>query len=164
MSEPTIVVVDEDHCVAYWKNVFIQVWRQNPVEQKTRRMRAEGQRFLDATKGPVGALVVVEPTCKTPEESARVHSIAFIRDLGTRGKGIGLVFEGEGFLAAASRAVMVGLMSAANFAIPYQIVRSVAQGQLFLESSLPHGWVRGELAVAVEAVRSSIPSPAAARR
>jgi hypothetical protein len=158
MNEPRIDIVDQDHCLAYWHNVFIQVWRNNPTEKLTRAMRASGRRFLDTTRGEVGSVVVIEDGCPVPDNQARVHTVGFLGDLRQRGRGIALVFEGEGFRAAATRAAMVGLMTAARFPFPYKVVRDPIEAEAFMRPFLPEvGKGIGELGRAVAIVRSRIP-------
>jgi len=157
MNEPHIDVVDSDHCLAYWENVFIQIWRRNPAEEKTRGMRASGRRFLSSTAGSVGVVVVVEGKCPLPDSAARANTIGFLDDLRDRGSAIVLVFEGEGFLAAASRAAMVGLMTAARFPMPYKVARTVSEGEAFIQPTLPQrSSGRGQLVSAVEMARGRI--------
>jgi hypothetical protein len=158
MSAPKIDVVDSDHCLAFWGNLFLQVWRDNPVEERTKAMRLSGRRFLSSTKGDVGVVVVVEDRCPTPSNEARAHTIAFLDDLRERGRGILLVFEGDGFLAAASRAVMVGMMMAARFPMPYKVSREVAEAEAFMyELMRQSGYQKGDLIRTVAWLRGRIP-------
>ncbi|NUP14428.1 MAG: hypothetical protein HOW73_51010 [Polyangiaceae bacterium] len=156
-SDPRIYVVDQDHAIASWRNVYISIWRRNPSAERLRNLRSLTSRFLRETTGPVFAIVLVEEKCPVPDDAGRQHSVAFIRDLSPRASCIVLVFEGTGFMAAASRAVMVGLMSAAQFVIPYKVMQNVAEAERFLESTSPQqAPARGTLPAAVESIRSRI--------
>lgn len=155
-TAPRIYTVDQDHAIGCWNNVFIAVWRRNPSAERLRNLRTLAQRFMRETNGPVFAAIVVEEKCAVPDDAGRNHSVAFIGDLRERGLGIVLVFEGAGFMAAASRAVMVGLMSTAKFAIPYKVLSTVTQAETFFESKDQKAPPRGALVDAVEALRARI--------
>ncbi|MBC7172087.1 MAG: hypothetical protein H5U40_06670 [Polyangiaceae bacterium] len=126
MSELRIEVRDGSHCIAVWRNLLLQVWTDDPSTERNRTMRDIGRRFLLTTKGPVGAVVVVGAHCPVPQPAAREHVVGFLSDIGERAKGLALVFEGEGFLAAASRLAMMGMMSAARFPFDYRVARQVS--------------------------------------
>jgi hypothetical protein len=133
---PQIALLDADVAVSFWRNVIIQIWRRNAIEPKTRAMRAAGKKFLASTSGDVGIVVVVEETCPIPDNDARQNTLGFLNDMQGRSRGIVLVFEGEGFRAAASRAVMVGLMMASRFPMPYKIVSKAVDVAPFLGAEL----------------------------
>ena len=149
--------VDADHYIGRWSNVIISIWRRDPSAERLRSLRTWAGRFLSETDGPVFAIVVVEDRCPVPNDMGRKHSVGFIRDLGDRALGIVLVFEGSGFLAATSRAVMLGLMTAASFAMPYDIARTVDEAEAFLIKNSP-AVKRGSLIQAVELARRKLPA------
>jgi hypothetical protein len=159
LDPPQLQLAHADFAVTTWRNAFIQIWRTNPIEQHTRAMREAGKRFLMAHKGSVVALIVVEKTCPIPGSEARVHSVAFLKDLHGRAEGIVLVFEGEGFRAAASRATMVTLMTAARVPFPYHVTATTAEAeQHLLRKVISPGLAssRGQLVDAVEWSRAKI--------
>jgi hypothetical protein len=101
LDPPQLLLAHRDFALTTWRNVFIQLWRNNPVQEHTKAMRESGKRFLASQKSNVVAIIVVERSCPIPGSDARVHSIAFLKDLEGRADAIVLVFEGEGFRAAA---------------------------------------------------------------
>ena len=159
LDPPQLQLAHSDFALTTWRNSFIQVWRNNPIESHTRAMRDAGKRFLAAQKGNVVALIVVEKTCPIPGSDARVHSVAFLKDLHGRADIVALVFEGEGFRAAASRATMVTLMTAARVPFPYHVSATVAEAeQHLLRKVISPGLAssRGQLVDAVEWSRGKI--------
>jgi hypothetical protein len=132
-----LYLVDAEHCIAACGNVYVSIWRKNPTAERLKRLQLFAQQFLRETTGPTFAIVLVEEHCQTPDDEGRKHSVAFIEDLRGRAVGIALVFEGSGFLAAASRAVMVGLMTAARFPIPYKVVSRVSEAEAYIRKQTP---------------------------
>jgi hypothetical protein len=154
---PQIEFVDEDHCIATWQDVLISIWRRNPSAERLEKLRQFSQRFTRRSRTPISAIVVVEANCPVPDEAGRQHSIEFIRDLGNSGaRGIVLVFEGSGFLAAASRAVMIGLMTGAHFAIPYKVVGTLTGAELFFTNIGANIGMGGTMERAINIARAHI--------
>lgn len=148
--------VDQDHCIAIWNNVIISVWRSDPSAIRLKKLSPMPARL--SRSGAPYAVILVEERCPVPDDAGRAASIQFIKELRENGgKGIVLVFEGAGFLAAASRAVMLGLMTASRVAIPYKVHQTAAQAEEFFRSENPSGpFTAGRLVNAVEAVRAQI--------
>lgn len=162
VDPPQLQITHSDFVVSTWRNVFIQVWRNNPAEEHTKAMREAGRQFLTSRKGNVLAVVVVERSCPIPGSDARVHSVAFLKDLHGRADAIVLVFEGDGFRAAASRATMISLMTAARVPFPYQVTATVAEAETYLKKKVQAvdlGPVRGQLVEAVDWSRDQIKPP-----
>jgi hypothetical protein len=160
LDPPRLQQTHRDFSLTTWRNVFIQVWRNNPAEEHTKVMRETAKRFVATQKGNVVALVVVEKTCPIPNSEARVHSVAFLKDLHGRADAIVLVFEGDGFRAAASRATMISLMTAARVPFPYQVTATVGEAELYLNKKVNSAGLasatRGQLVEAVEWSRDQI--------
>lgn len=148
--------VDRDHCIAVWHNVVISVWRSEPSAERLKRLLAMPARLPHPTG--LFSVIVVEDRCPVPDDAGRTVAIQFIKELREHnGKGIALVFEGVGFLAAASRAVMLGLMTASRVSVPYKVEQTVDQAEAFFRAEAPSGpFAPGRLVGAVEAVRKQI--------
>lgn len=148
--------VDQEHCIAIWNSVIISVWRSEPTATRLKKLVAIPTRLARLT-APY-AIIVVEERCAVPDDEGRATAIRFIQELRENGgKGIVLVFEGAGFLAAASRAVMLGLMTASRVAVPYKVQQTAVQAEEFFRSEDPTGpFTHGRLVRAVETVRSQI--------
>ncbi|AKF04131.1 hypothetical protein [Sandaracinus amylolyticus] len=156
MNDVNFEVLEKGFGIALWRNVVIQMSLSDPNEARMRATRQAGRKLMTQTRGPIGAVIVVGPKCPVPDAVAREHAVGFLSDMRERARGVCLVFEGDGFLAAASRLAMVGMISAARFPFEYKIARYDSEADVFLRQHLD-AWSAGELVSAINRLRVRIP-------
>lgn len=124
---PVVVSIGPDHAVATWKGFLIQIWRHGTTLDAAKKVRGAAARLAVEQKGPIATLVVVEPGASLPDRDARAQLAGMVSDQRVRMAGAAMVHEGEGFRAAAVRAVVTGLMTMARNPFPHHVTATVAE-------------------------------------
>jgi hypothetical protein len=96
---------DRNHVMGTWRNVFVNVWRYETHGAAVVNLRPVIERLKAAHPAGIAVLTVLEPSAEMPTAEARKELPKLYKDVA---KGIAcsaLVFEGEGFRAAAIRAL-----------------------------------------------------------
>lgn len=128
--------IDEDHCVATWDRILIQIWRgETPVEAVTRLERI-AQAFIADRSRRTSSLAIIEPTATPPSQEARAALSKFYREL-SPDMGMAIVVpEGGSFRAAFVRGVGITLSTLAPRTLPFKFARTVSEASLLLAPHL----------------------------
>jgi hypothetical protein len=130
-----IDVVTAQYALGTLGPILLQLWQLGTPDEGARKARALAQGLRGRGYEQTCSLIVVPEASVFPSEVARREVAQIPKDLyGCRG--LALVREGEGFRAAAVRAMMAGMMSFGQVA-PYKIVATVKEGCNWLEERLP---------------------------
>jgi hypothetical protein len=128
----TTEAIDEDHCVATWDRLLIQIWRlEAPVDAVTRLHRI-ARAFMADRSRRVSSLAIIEPTATPPSQSARAALSKFYREIAPDVGMAIVVPEGGGFRAAFVRGVGITLSTLAPRTLPFKFVGTVADASVLL--------------------------------
>jgi hypothetical protein len=130
-----IDVVTAQYALGTLGPVLLQLWQLGTPEDGARKARAMAKGLFGRGYEQTCSLIVVPETSVLPSEVARKECAQIPKDL-YGCTGLALVREGEGFRAAAVRALMTGMMSFGQVA-PYKIVATVKEGCDWLEGRMP---------------------------
>jgi hypothetical protein len=114
--------------------VLLQSWQLATPEEGARKARALAKSLRQRYPRTISLIVVPEQS-RLPSEAARKEAGNIPKDLPDC-QGLALVREGEGFRAAAIRAIMTGMMSFGQVA-PYKIVATTNEGCIWLATRFP---------------------------
>jgi len=129
-----IVVSTKDYLFATWQHLMLAVWRGHTTMDGVR----EGQRvFHEHIKnhpGGVLLLTVVEDGAPMPDADARNELGKLLQSGAGHTKKSAVVYEGEGFRAAAVRSVVTGILVFSKPPFPHKVFARVAEAAGFLAS------------------------------
>ena len=128
LAVPVIRALDENHCIATWDNVLIQVWHGEATVHGVASL-IEAAQDLTARKAstPLGLAFVVERTSPVPTDQVRVLMSAFFRDLSPNFTHRFVVAEGGSFRRALVRSIGVDLSNLGPEPIPFRYTESIQQ-------------------------------------
>ncbi len=161
---PEILAVDADHCIAQWKNLIVQCWRQTPVSAVDDNIRQVTRVFAAGAK-PFAVLVIMDPDSPPPGSAARKRLDALADRMKDHCVCAAYVFEGTGFKAAAMRGVMMALMLVGKKNVPYKICANIGDALAFSErylTDVQRFGTSSERAAAVSSVRAQFAATAPA--
>lgn len=139
VDEWKIIALDDDHCVASWKNVGITIWRRATTKTGLELSVRTYNDLVRVFPRGVSWLVVVERLSMPPDETVRkLVSDAMSRMTGM--KALAAVHEGIGFQSAATRAVAASLSWSGKLEFPRRIFTGIEDAALWLASE---GQMRG---------------------
>ena|SRR5258706_8711818 len=125
---PAIIhAVHPDYCMASWHRFYIDIWRVNTTIEGVRVLKAGFAKFAAEHPGGVGLLTIVEPRAPLPPSDARDALAAYLAEAAASIKYSAVVFEGDGFRAAAVRGVVTGLTLLARPPYPHKVFANVQQ-------------------------------------
>lgn len=139
MNSATIQSFSKDYLFATWQHLVLAVFRGETTVQGVR----EGQRVFDehAKNWPGGVLIltVVEEGAPMPDAAARNELGRMLKSGAGRTKKSAVVYEGDGFRAAAVRSVVTGISVFSKPPFPHKIFARVADAAGFLASEAGNG-------------------------
>jgi hypothetical protein len=130
-----VAVVAPQYALGTLGPVLLQLWELDTPIDGARKARELARTLHARGYEQTISLIVVPEQSQLPSEAARKEVGYIPKDL-PGCLGLALVREGEGFRAAAVRAIMTGMMAFGQ-AAPYKIVASVAEGCDWLSKRMP---------------------------
>jgi hypothetical protein len=155
-SRPEIVSRGEDHVVAIFDDVMIQLWTHAVPLDAARRVNVAADRMAASGK-PFSTLIVVAAAAKPPTDQARRLLLSFAQRHAKAMQTCVLVVEGSGLRGAIMRSIMTG-MSLLVPQIPVAIVKDLDEGTELLRTPDTH-FDRDALKNAVDILRVNNPDP-----
>ena len=132
-ASATIQAVDPNFCIASWRQVFAVIWRHETTMAGVLALRSTFSAFV-ATNPAVRLLTIVEARAPLPTAQVRQGLADFLGQQGAHIKRSAVVFEGEGFRAAAVRGVVTGLTMLARPPYPHKIFGKLSDASVWLSS------------------------------
>ena len=153
--------IDRDHVVGTWRNVFVSLWRHRTEEHAIFNLRPVIQAVQAAHPAGIAMVTVLEPNAELPTPGARQELPKLFKDVASGMACSALVCEGEGFRAAAVRALTTTITMLAAQPYPHRVFPTVAAAEVMLITGLPPSakgerLERGQLAHAVSAFRARL--------
>ena len=131
-----IEAVTSDYCLATWARFYIDIWRGNTTMEGLQAIQVGFPGFANRYPSGVGLVTIVEQRAPLPPAPVRNAMAKFLADSASAIKCSAVVFEGEGFSAAAVRGVVTGLTLVARPAYPHKIFATVPQASAWSASSI----------------------------
>lgn len=152
---------DHDHVVGTWRNVFVCVWRHETHAAAVRNLKPVIEALKAENPRGIAMLTVLESGAAMPTAEARKELPTLFQDVA---KGIacsGLVFEGEGFRAAAIRALTTTFNLVAAQPFPHKVFSGISGAETMFLELLPASaggerLQRGEIVAVANAFRAQL--------
>jgi hypothetical protein len=130
--------VDSAHAIGASGALLMSLWRTVTTHEAMLRFHNFSAKMVAAgRKDPIAFLTVVEANADLPEPAARDELASMFKKLAESVACSALVFEGQGFKAAAVRGVTTGINMLARQPFPHKVFANVdeAGGWLVKQSS-----------------------------
>jgi hypothetical protein len=124
-KEWIVRVVDQDHCVALWDRVLIQVWHFATTGSAVAQLDTIARAYIAQLKQPISSIAIVEHTSPPPGDEVRGLLSKFYRDLAPQMSQQIVVADGGGFRGAIVRAVGLTLSTLSPGTLPFRFVGSL---------------------------------------
>lgn len=158
---PAEAYIDRDHVVGTWRNVFISLWRHRVEEHAVFNLRPAIHALKVVHPAGIAMVTVLEPDAELPTPGARQELPKLFKDIANGMACSALVCEGEGFRAAAVRALTTTINTIAAQPYPHRVFATVEAAEVMIIAGLPPSaqgerLERGELAGVVAAFRTRL--------
>lgn len=127
-------IFDEDAelvCGGY-RDVFMGVWRTAVTVEGARRVAIPMERLAARHRRGLSLMFAMEEHCRMPDSPAREALARDVKRHEAFTRHMVMVFEGEGFRAAAFRSVLAGMQMLSRQKAPMKVVATVEQGAQWL--------------------------------
>jgi hypothetical protein len=120
----TLLFKDDDALIGTWDDFFLLVWRRETTLDAIAHANDLVRRFRGQRAAGIGLFTVIAEGAPRPSADAR-RALAKMLESG-EGQVLAsvVVFEGDGFRAAAVRAVVTGLTLLARSSFPHRVFES----------------------------------------
>lgn len=125
-----------DEAMASWSNLFFVQWKGETRLDAVRAMREHLTTFAGRHPRSIGVLTIVGPSAPLPSSEVRAAIADTFKSLDAELRAYALVFEGQGFQAAATRGVMTGLALLIRPSSPNKVFSTVEDAARWLAPRL----------------------------
>lgn len=152
MVAPEIRSIDQNHAVATWDCVLLQVWRGEATPRAMQGLAEAGRALVAAQPGRACcSLSIIEASSPPPSEQVRPLISAIYRELAPGMRHQLFVAEGSGFRSAIVRGVGLAVSALAPSLLPFKFASSIEDAADTIASSLSAG--SGGVPALLEAVK-----------
>jgi hypothetical protein len=131
--------IDENHCLATWDTVLIQVWRLETTSEAVADLVRITRAFIAEQTHSICSIALIEGTSPAPTDVVRKQLSNFYREFAPSMEKAIVVAEGGGFRAALVRGVGITLSMLAPSALPFTFVGSTREATLLIGKHLSPG-------------------------
>ncbi|HEX6275792.1 MAG TPA: serine/threonine-protein kinase [Polyangiaceae bacterium] len=151
---PRIHLLDENSCVATWRNVFVHVCRGSLTVATIEKMTIATRQLNQTTGIPLVLITIPEPCAPTPNDAVRPRYADFFRKLVPFTVLNLVVAEGGQFRSSAVRSVGTALSHRARETFDFVFIRSIEEAARVAAPNVVPGLHSGEaLQQALEQIR-----------
>ena len=129
---PSLLHREADFALATFGDIFMTIWRDKTTMEGVRASRSAVEAFSAGRRREIGMLTIVEPGAPIPARAERTALADYLRAVSDSIKVSALVYEGEGFHAAAVRSLVTGLTLIARQDYPHRVFDSVDKAAVFM--------------------------------
>lgn len=126
--------LDRDVATGCDDDLFITLWRERTTIEGVRIVARTFTEYAEDRARDVALLTVIERQAKMPSPGSREPLAGFLRDAGSNVLISGVAFEGDGFIAASIRGVVVGLTMIAHQPYPHRVFKDIVESSRWIES------------------------------
>jgi hypothetical protein len=127
LDPPQIHSADRTHVLATWRGHVVALWDGAPQLPAVQRFAELLAKQVDARPGGVVYLAQLPATLALPDSQVREAFAKAGRAVSGRIAGIAVTVEGDGFRAAAVRAMVTGIGMMVGGRLPLRCFRSLAE-------------------------------------
>jgi hypothetical protein len=160
-----IVARDQDHCVAIWERVVIQIWYGETRVPAVQAMSRACEDLLRTAQGDVSTVALIEASAPAPDHAGRKALADWSGRVAARFARAAVIAEGGGFRSSLVRGVGLAFTTLTPHRLPFKFFATVADAATYLGPSLsqPQAGPR-DLETAISALRVEGPVGAATQR
>lgn len=138
MPEPKVVFEDDALQISIWSRVFINRWSTVATKQRLVVLRGHQMELIESVGDRRIAVVTIleDKTGLMPSSDARKEAESIARITRDALMLQAQVVEGDGFVAAAFRALLAGVALAIRAPYPIKVFRSLEDGLPWIEQQL----------------------------
>lgn len=126
MAAPDIRSLDQNHVIAIWDRVLLQVWRGEATPRAVQALGDAGRALLAAHPGArCCSLSIIEASSPPPSEQVRPLLSKVFRELAPGMQHQLFVAEGSGFRSAIVRGVGLAVSAIAPSLLPFKFASNV---------------------------------------
>jgi hypothetical protein len=130
----TVLHVDRDLATGYCNDVFSVMWRDRTTVEGVAILARSFAEYAKNRVRDTAMLTIIERHARMPSPGSREPLAQYLKDAGSNVLISGVAFEGDGFLAAGIRGVVVGLTMLAKQPYPHRVFRDVAEASRWIEA------------------------------
>ncbi|MFK7986216.1 MAG: hypothetical protein AB8I08_09300 [Sandaracinaceae bacterium] len=126
--------IDHRHVIATSETVMFCLWRRETTFDAVRELHAISHRLAERMPGKIAFLTIVESGADMVSGPVRDELVRVFRGVAPSVSCSALVFEGEGFRAAAARAVTTTINQLARQPFPHHVLGRVEAAARWMET------------------------------
>lgn len=130
----TVLHVDHDIATGYDNDLFSVMWRDRTTVEGVAILARTFAEYAKNRDRDVALLTIIERHAKMPSPGSREPLAQYLKDAGSNVLISGVAFEGDGFIAASIRGVVVGLTMLAKQPYPHRVFKDVAEASRWIET------------------------------
>jgi hypothetical protein len=125
---------DPDLALGASQRMMFCIWRDRTTLQGVNMLSTVTQECTLGHKNDMAILTIVEPHAKMPEPGTREGLARLLKDLSGKVVISGLAYEGDGFMAASVRGIVIGLTALAHQPFAHRVFANVVEIAHWFES------------------------------
>ena len=139
MPRPILETLDADaiSAIGVWHNILISIWLESATVNHLRRVDRHTRDMSKQWPGGFSSISVVASFSKMPNAEVRAEAERLAATPTQNARGGALIIEGTGLLAAAIRAMLVGMFAFSNQRVPTKIFDNIDRAAPWVLSLLP---------------------------
>ena len=127
-----IDAIDDAHAIGTTDHLLMCLWRTATTPEAVSELHRIAVRHSRASE-PMAMLTVVEATSEMPDGDIRGQLASLFQELGDRVSCSALIFEGDGFRAAAVRGIVTGINLVAKQPFPHKVFAQVSEAATWID-------------------------------
>lgn len=133
-ESPQLLYWDSDMALGSSSHLFFCLWRNRTTPAGVAKFAAVIREYARDHEPDIGIITIIEPGAKMPEPGAREALSKLLKTQGGKVVISAVAFEGDGFMAAAVRGVVVGLNSLARQPFPHRVFANIQEISTWFEA------------------------------
>jgi hypothetical protein len=134
MRDIRLLHCDKDMALGASTDLFVTIWRARTTLDGVEILDSQLTEFASERPKELALLTIIEAGAKMPDPGTREPLARVLNSVAEQVLISGVAFEGEGFLAASIRSVVVGLTLIARQPFPHRTFKDVEEASRWIES------------------------------
>jgi hypothetical protein len=126
--------IDPAHVIGTAEPILVCLWRTVTTRAAIAKLRATGARLAASEREGFAMMTVVEASADLPDPDVRADLAEYFRAVSSSVVCSALVFEGQGFRAAAVRGITTGLNLMARQPFPHKVFATVQDAASWIDA------------------------------
>lgn len=133
-KETEILHVDHDLALGAENDIFFILWRDRTTVEGVAALARTFADYTQTRSREFAMITIIEPKAKMPSPGSREPLAKFLGEAGDKVLISGVAFEGDGFIGASIRGVVVGLTMLARQPYPHRVFKDVVDASRWIEA------------------------------